>query len=87
MIGGTGDMIFIRNDVFAASQATPGSAWDEAFYAEPLGWSHIKSGLKIDIRDWRHTKNPVEQAITMEAALREGAKRALDREVSFSLEC
>jgi hypothetical protein len=86
-IGGARYMVFIRDDVFDASEATPGIAWDDAYYAEPLAWSPIKAGLKIDIRDWRHAKNPVEQANTMKTALREGTKKALGREISFMLDC
>lgn len=86
-IGGARYMVFIRDDVFDASQATPGIAWDDAYYAEPLAWSPIKAGLKIDIREWRHAKNPVEQAAAMTAVLRERARAALGRDVSFVLEC
>lgn len=87
MIGGIRDMVFIRDDVFDAAGARPGIAWDDAYYAEPLGWSHVKSGLKIDIRDWRHAKDPQDRLAAMKLALREGTKKVLGRDVSFVLEC
>ncbi len=58
LIGGIRDMIFIRNDVLKSSEATLGISYVDAFYAEPLGWSHIKSGLGLDPRTWRHSISP-----------------------------
>ena len=86
MIGGMRDMVFVREDVFAASQATAALSWDEAFYAEPLGWSHIRAALHVDPRDWRHAKNPKELAPRIEAILRDYWEGVLGRPVPFILQ-
>jgi hypothetical protein len=86
MIGGIRDMIFVREDVFEASRATPGISWEEAYYAEPLGWSHIRAGLKVDPRDWRHPKDLSAQAAAIRELLSAGAESILHRRVPFLLE-
>lgn len=57
LIGGVRDMVLIRSDMFEGSGAIPAS-WEDAYYAEPLGWSHMRAGLKLDTRIWRHSSPP-----------------------------
>lgn len=84
MIGGIRDMIFIREDVFDVSGARPAD-WVDAYYAEPLGWSHMKSGLAIDPRQWRHCADPAATASEMRDLLAKASFARTMRHIPFRL--
>ena len=85
MVGGVRDMVFVRNDVFAACGAAADVSWDDAYYAEPLAWSHIKGGLKLDPREWRHATDPEALAVRIEDTIRRHWEEIVGRRVPFSL--
>jgi hypothetical protein len=85
LIGGIRDMIFIRNDVFDASGAVR-LDWRDAYYAEPLGWSHIRSGIKLDPRDWRYERNPHALVRSMRETLMNRWKEKIGRTADIDFE-
>ncbi|NJL71295.1 MAG: hypothetical protein HC888_06630 [Candidatus Competibacteraceae bacterium] len=71
MISGIRDMMFIDKESARALDMGQGMSWIDAYYLEPLAYSHFKGRPKVDPREWRHTSDP--------AATLEHIRETLDR--------